>query len=63
MRKAAEFRRNAEECRKLARSANIEEQRLQFLKMADSWEQIASEREKLILRHPELATEGEEGAV
>ena len=59
MRKASEFRRHADECRALARNAGNEEQRRQLLDMANTWEQIAEERERLIARHPELAIEGD----
>jgi len=44
---AAEFRKHARECLKLARSAQNEQQRDQFLKLAESWESLASEREKM----------------
>ena len=59
MRKASEFRRHAEECRALARNADNDEQRRQLLEMSATWERIADEREKLIARHPEMATHDE----
>jgi hypothetical protein len=59
MRKASEFRRHAKECRVLARNADRPEQRAQLIQMADTWEQIADERERLIARHPELSTGAE----
>jgi hypothetical protein len=60
MRKASEFRRHAQECRVLARNADRPEQRAQLLQMANTWDQIADERERLIARHPELATSAEQ---
>jgi hypothetical protein len=59
MRKASEFRRHAQECRVLARNADRPEQRAQLIQMADTWERIADERERLIARHPELSTAAE----
>ena len=44
---AAEYRKHASECRKLARGAQNEQQRSQFLSLAESWETLAKEREKL----------------
>lgn len=43
---AAEYRKHARECRALARTARNEQQRNQFLKLAESWEKLAAEREK-----------------
>ena len=59
MKKASEFRRHAEECRRLARGMAASEQRDRLLEMAVSWEKLAAERIELIRRHPELAIEGE----
>jgi hypothetical protein len=44
---AAEFRRFARECRDLARDAKDELDRNQLLFLAESWEQLADEYEKL----------------
>ena len=44
MRKTADYRRHAEECRALARSAAKGEQREQLLIMAQTWEKLAEER-------------------
>ena len=54
MKKAAEYRHHAEECRALALKAGTEEQRVQLLKMADTWLSLAEEREAMLARHPEL---------
>ena len=42
--KLGEYRKHAEECRKLARSALNAEQRQQLLAMAETWEQLAETR-------------------
>jgi hypothetical protein len=47
MHKASDYRLNAEECRKLARSLGASgEQRDQLLRMAQTWEALAKEREQ-----------------
>ena len=46
MRKAAEYRKHAEECRELARVSNMPEQREQLMKMAEAWEGLATERDR-----------------
>ncbi len=58
MKKASEYRRHAEECRALAKGMSGE-QRDQLLVMANTWDRLAAERSELILRHPEMALEGE----
>jgi hypothetical protein len=40
-------------------AAESHDHRTQFLKMADTWKQLAQERERLIARYPESAVEGE----
>jgi hypothetical protein len=45
MKKAAEYRDHATECRKLA-SIMDGEDRDQLLKMAETWEQLAEDRER-----------------
>jgi dihydroneopterin aldolase len=45
--KAADYRRYAEECRRLARIAQTEEQRKLVHAMAEAWERFAAERERL----------------
>ena len=54
MKKASEYRRHADECRHLARSAQNEKQRMQFLDMAKAWDVLARDREWLIKGHPEV---------
>jgi hypothetical protein len=46
MRKAADYRRHAEECRILARNMAPGEQRDLLLNMAQTWESLASDRER-----------------
>jgi sirohydrochlorin ferrochelatase len=46
MKKTAEYQRHAEECRILARGAQNPQQRAQLVKMAETWEQLASERQR-----------------
>ena len=47
MRKAEEFRDHADECRKMARSTSNEDHRQQLLKMAEIWDSLAKERERM----------------
>jgi hypothetical protein len=47
--KAAAYREHARECHTLARHAQNEDQRLQLLAMAETWESLASERESTLL--------------
>ena len=54
MKKAAEYRRHATECRKLATKAQNDQQRTHLLKMADNWESLALERERFVRDYPEL---------
>ena len=48
MKKAAEYRLHAHECRALARTAQTEEQRGQLITMAQTWEALAVERERML---------------
>ena len=59
MKKASEYRLHAEECRQLASRMDSGEQRDQLLTMAHTWDRLAEERSELVLRHPELAMDGE----
>lgn len=59
MKKASEYRSHARECRDLAGKMASPEQRGQLLRMADHWEQLASDRAELILRRPDAALDGE----
>ena len=47
MQKAAEYRQHAEECRALARNAQTEEQRAHLVTMAETWEGLAIQRERM----------------
>jgi hypothetical protein len=55
MNKSAEYRLNASECRKLASKMEEGQDRELLLRMAEHWDQLASDRADLISRHPELA--------
>ena len=60
MKKASEYRAHARECRDLANRMEQGEHRDQLLDMAATWDALAAERSALVLRHPELAREGEQ---
>ena len=51
MKKAAEYRRHANECRVLARNMSSEDERQQLLRMAGQWEGLATERERMLARN------------
>jgi hypothetical protein len=53
---AAEYREHAHECRALAKQMPEEEQRELLLDMAQTWDALATQREELVRRHPELDT-------
>ena len=59
MKKASEYRRHAAECRHMANGMRAGEQRDQLLEMAVTWDNLATERSELVLRHPELALQDE----
>jgi hypothetical protein len=50
MKQAAEYRMHAAECRKLALGSKGEEERQQLLQMAETWEQMAENRERFVAR-------------
>ena len=54
MKKAAEYREHAQECLSLARKAQTDEQRDQFLNMAQTWESLAHQRELIVRETQEL---------
>jgi hypothetical protein len=56
MKTAAEYRKHAEECRVLAKQVPEGEQRNQLLEMARTWDNLATDREELVRKHPELDT-------
>lgn len=55
MKKAADYRKHAEECRALARGAISEQERTQLIQMATTWESLAKDREGYVARNPELS--------
>ncbi len=48
MRKIAEYRQHAAECRSLAAAMGAHEHREQLLEMAATWDQMAAERERSV---------------
>jgi hypothetical protein len=62
MKKGSEYRQHAQECRALANKMEQGEHRDQLLRMAETWERLADDRDALIRRHPEIAQPGEPGA-
>jgi len=64
MKKAIEYRQHAQECRALARAAQNEEHRVQLIKMAETWENLAADREALLREHDtlELRDAAQDGA-
>jgi len=50
MRDAAEYRRHAAQCRRLAMTARKEPERLQLMQLAEAWERLAADRERQIER-------------
>jgi hypothetical protein len=48
MKKPAEYRRNAEECRKMATGNISDSDRAQVLGMAETWSNMATAREELL---------------
>jgi hypothetical protein len=55
MQKADEYRQHAQECRALARNAQNEEHRSHLTKMAETWEGLAVERERMVREQMSLA--------
>lgn len=55
MKKAADYRRHAQECRALAKKVETEAQRVSLLQMAETWDSLATERERFVADYPELA--------
>ena len=55
MRKVDEYRRHAEDCRKLASSVSAEEAKQQLLQMAETWDNLAKNREDQIARQQRIA--------
>jgi hypothetical protein len=55
MRKVEDYRRRAEECRRLAVSAAGDEAKQQLLQMADSRDDLARSRADQLARHERIA--------
>jgi hypothetical protein len=55
MEKVSEYRHNAAECRKLAAGIQSPEHKAMLAKMAETWETLAKEREKLISRQHRIS--------
>jgi hypothetical protein len=55
MRKAADYRKNAQECRDLAARMESSEHREQLLDMAVQWDRMADDRLQFISSYPEFA--------
>ena len=50
MKKAEEYREHAVECRRLASKATDDRARAQLLKMAETWDGLAMDREEQVAR-------------
>ena len=48
MKKISEYRQHAAECRALATTMTVDDQREQLLAMAETWDRLADERERTI---------------
>ena len=48
MRQVSEYREHAMECRRLASQMQVEDHRDQLLSMAETWDRMAEERERLL---------------
>ena len=55
MRKVEDYKKHAEECRQLARTAAKEEHRQGLLKMAETWDGLAQERAAQIARQERIS--------
>jgi hypothetical protein len=55
MKKAIEYRRHADKCRRMAGRANSSEHRQMLLTMAATWDSLAADREAHIARQERLA--------
>ena len=52
--KVADYRKHAEECRRLAKGAGADHIRDELLKMAENWDKLAEGREKHLARRAKL---------
>jgi hypothetical protein len=55
LKKASEYRVHAQECRMLARNALTPEHKAMLENMAHTWEMLAKERERRLLREQRIA--------
>jgi hypothetical protein len=55
MKKASEYLRNAQECRRLLESVADPEQQAMLQKMADTWEGLANDRERRAAQKQRIA--------
>ena len=53
--KIADYRKHAEECRRLAKGAGPDHIRDELLKMAENWDKLAEGREKHLARRAKLS--------
>jgi hypothetical protein len=54
MKKASEYHQHATECRILAARASIDDQRQMLIKMAETWDTLANEREARVAQKQRL---------
>ena len=54
LKKASEYRQHAQECRALARTTQTDDHRTQLVKMAETWEALAAERERMVAARTSL---------
>ena len=57
MKKVSDYRRHAEECRTLLSGAKTPEHREMLLNMAETWEALATAREKKLAKGGEMGHE------
>jgi hypothetical protein len=55
LKKASEYHKHAEECRTLAGRSLDPEHKAALIKMAETWEDLAKEREALVARKERIA--------
>jgi len=55
MEKASEYLRNAQECRRLIKTVRDPQQQAMLQKMADTWENLAGDRERRVAQKQRIA--------
>jgi hypothetical protein len=55
MKKASEYHRNAQECRRLIASESNKQHKAMLQKMADTWESLAADRERRAAQKQRIA--------